>query len=558
MDAVFNFLQHKPLWERGIFGIMLQFLVVFMALLLFAFFQSKIDRTSNRQLHLSFGIIFLLLILICWIPAFSLGELNPDESQWILEANYLVASPLSWLRDSYPLYFDRILTILPLVPFAMFAGAGLGYEGTRLCTILLWCVFCLLLMSSAARLFNRQTALWCGFSVAVSIALFKSADFVAYNSELPVVLLCMLAFFFYVLCLTGRSAWPHFFLGASLSAIPFAKDQGIIIALCAQTFVLGTILFQGGMRSALQVILGNCATVLLLCSPHIVFWSWEMIARTLMSRMDYSGEPIRQAIFFKTLKIVPALLLSNELKMLCLSGVIVSVPLACLAIRGRILFNRAQVLCMGFAFLVLGAAVFSIVYPTTDFPHYYLFLLFPCSLLLGFAWFFLIGFSNISFTKVAIVFFLLVLFSGSIYQPPAKSGWAPESRNNFVAKKIQEITDPGDRMAVWGWDNFYAVESKLLPGTRFTVPVWLFDTYSQKELWRNFYLEDLRKNKPRIFLTITGPKAFWLSGEQFSLESVPEVADFVFANYDLVYSDLNHRIFLARNASPVQPATAPR
>jgi len=547
-------MQEKPFWELGFFWVAIQVVVVLAALFICAILDSKRDKLSVARWNFSYAILAFSLILICWIPSFSLGELNTDESQWIVEANNMVSQPVGWLREFYPVSFTRFFTVLFLSPFAILAAGELGYGGTRLAAVTYWSLFCLLLMCSAARLFNRQAALWCGFSVTVSIALFKSADFVAYNSELPVVLLCMLAFFFYVHCLTVGSAWPHFFLGASLSAIPFAKEQAVIIALCAQAFVIGTMLLQGGMRPALQVILGNCATVLILCSPHFIFGSWEISARMLMNGTDYVGEPIKQSLLLETLKLMKKILLSDQLKMVCLSGVIVSVPLACLAIWGRILFNRVQVICMVFSFLVLGAAVFTIVYPRTHFLHYYLFLLFPCSLLLGFAWFFLVGLSNSSVTKVAVVFFLLLLFGGNITQPPRRP-WAPKHRNDEVTRKIQEITDPGDKMTVWGWDNSYAVESKLLPGTRFQYPVFLFEPYRQKDLWQKFYLEDLRKNKPRVFLTITGPQAFLLSGDRFSLEGVPEVASFVFANYDLVYADLNHRIFLAKDANTVQPAT---
>jgi NADH:ubiquinone oxidoreductase subunit 6 (subunit J) len=106
----------------------------------------RLDRLAVRQdLPRSLNVVlfaFLYLFLVClWLPNFPRNELNPDESQWIAQANNLAANPRLWIHYFLPVNLTRILTIFPLIPANILAGGNIEYDGARLVAIAMWSGF---------------------------------------------------------------------------------------------------------------------------------------------------------------------------------------------------------------------------------------------------------------------------------------------------------------------------------------------------------------------------------------------------------------------------------
>lgn len=119
-----------------------------------------------------------------------------------------------------------------------------------------------------------------------------------------------------------------------------------------------------------------------------------------------------------------------------------------------------------------------------------------------------------------------------------------------VSRIVLAHTSPGDSLVVWGYWSEPHVLTQLRQGTARSNS-WLELKYSPYQAYfRESYLADLRRNRPRVFLdavgTNPGANAFF-SRRQYAHETVPEMRDYIAENYEFVADVDEVRIYLRKN-----------
>jgi hypothetical protein len=513
-------------------------------------------KASRHETWVMFS-LFIISIALMWLPNYPRPELNPDESQWIAQANNLLADPALWVSHFLVANWSRVLTVLPLSVAGALAGGSIGYEGTRVVAVVMWAGFAVCLFVAAKALLGRRTALWTSAVVAVVIGRLGFSDFVAYNSELPVILLCMAAFALVAKLLCGEAGGASAFAAGALTAmVVFAKDQGIPMA-----FVLGAgapVLFvwQGQWKTGMLFVAGGLTCCLVSLSIFVGTGNLAELISMLRVSQDYaqSGTHWRSGEWFHQLRFFRSLLLRSELKPVFILG-LASLPLMGIAaVAGWWKPTQRMIQVAAWCVALAAATAFAVYYPRQQFAHYGLLLVFPCSILLAMGIHCALSVHPAGRLALAGLFVFALL-------PPVAVGVAHGgvaglqahclgTEENVFSRKMRDLTQPGDRLVVWGWRNSYFVETGLLQGSRWMYPQFATGSYSTKDENMRRYAEDLDTLRPKLILEWVGDDAFYFNGPRaVRMEEIPELGRRLAENYELVAVEGNQRLYLRKAAS---------
>lgn len=223
--------------------------------------------------------------------------------------------------------------------------------------------------------------------------------------------------------------------------------------------------------------------------------------------------------------------------------------LAAGALYRRTVFTPTSLWSFSSSILLLLASIFAIHRAHRPFAHYLLFSIVPVTLFVG-NWIGLFHRSNL-WPRAATVllpatFLLLLVKSSAIvptyYRAPKSSSVPPE------IDLLLRYTNPGDRMALWGWKPEYYIYTKTIMATR--------DPHTQRQqepspfqsFFRDRYLRDLAANPPLIFVDGVSPGSFVFSDRAtHGMESFPDLAAFIHERYSLAEEQNGVRIFVLNN-----------
>jgi len=115
----------------------------------------------------------------------------------------------------------------------------------------------------------------------------------------------------------------------------------------------------------------------------------------------------------------------------------------------------------------------------------------------------------------------------------------PELAN--VSGWVEKLVPPDAPIAVWGWAPEIFVLTGRPSASRHVIGHFLIEENAAREMHRTTFLGDLAKSPPAVIVDAVAPGFFlWKWGRNYSayrLDSFPEFADFVRANYRLVNAD---------------------
>ncbi len=512
---------------------------------------------AGREVFLLF-LVYATTIAAMWLPNYPRSELNPDESQWIAQANNLLADPQLWWNYFFVSNWARVLTIMPLSAVGALSGGALGYAGARLAGAVMWAGVAVCLFVAVREFLSRRTALWTSALFVLFAGSFGFSDFVAYNSELAVVLLCMGAFALVAKSASdaGRASCAYA-AGVLIGAVPFAKDQGLPIAAVLGVGALALLASRMKWKKAALLIAGGLSVLLLLLLLLLLtgnLGEWLAMARV---SGDYaqSGTHWASSGLRNTLRFFRDIFTKSELRALLLAA-LVSLPLLSFAWRAGLWKpGRTQLAVALWAAALFAAAAAAVAYPAQNFMHYAILLVFPASVLLAFLADAVRGGRGVAPWVMAAV--VLLIFVLPMRKRHAHGGVAelaecfPNRTENLLSKRIRDISAPGDRMLIWGWRNSYFVETGLLQGSRWMYPVFAIGTYSTRGDNLRRYVEDLDVLRPRFLLEWVGDDAFYFNGPRaVRMADMPEIARRVSDRYELVLVDGNQKLYRLRAEVP--------
>jgi len=193
-----------------------------------------------RRLVASRAILFLAIsasLFAFRFPALLMGELNPDESQFLAAAWKLLKDPMFF--RSVDCGTSGPLNIFPLVlPAAL--GISPDYATGRIIGILILIASIFILYRSLCLLVDEIVARFAILPVAGWFAVLRNSDLVHYSSEDVSLLLASVAVYAAIRIFQKPATYTKYvlLLGFLVSATFFAKMQALPILLCVTVFAV--------------------------------------------------------------------------------------------------------------------------------------------------------------------------------------------------------------------------------------------------------------------------------------------------------------------------------
>ena len=532
---------------------------------------------KTGRLGATFFVLVLcaFVILARWPGLFYPRGFNPDEDQLVAAARALVFDPVFFRAaeagSSGP------LNVYPLLTSLAFGGWPTLFSA-RLVGLAMICLALVALYFAGRAVFSESVARLGAMLPGVFFGLTNFWDFTHYTSEhVPMALLAVG---------WALSAWAVFREGlpfqrrvviACLSAcvysmVPFAKLQASMAAVGAAAILVVGIFVQGGsLRERLAGVGIICAAGLVIPVGLVGFFAangaleyfWMSY---IQNALAYQGSGYRGVSAMKMLGMIlfakPPMRPDDFLWFSL--GWVILVLMGALALAGA---RRRSAPWRSWAFLayalvLIGLAFLTVTSPQRNYPHYLLFL----PVVMGMVVMALLGVLGGKFgstrpkTKavaMGVVFLVGVgpMVIARFQSPNSWAGlaekWAAE-KPGAIGRKILEASGGEGRLCVWGYNPTYYSETGMVQATRLSTSGALFNENPLKPFFLATYSDDLQRNRPLVFVDAVAPDQFVMmtKREEHGHEVIPEIRDFVAANYNLFEEIDGVRIYKWKEVRP--------
>lgn len=502
--------------------------------------------------------LLLLAFLLAWRWPFLLAahEYNLDESSLIAGAITLAHDPVFWRSldgaTSGPLNYYALLP-LHLI------GLPLDYFTARLTGLLLiWGA-----LLACYRLFRSMAPAGAARLAVLPAAVFFAAatdwDLVHYSSEHVSLFLTALA----ACCLFSGAGIPsagtRLLLGGwAAGLLPWAKLQAAPLMAAFIGIKLWHILWarnsaQPERREWTRRLLtaAGAPSVVAIIAIAVSGQLENFFRGYLLQNIHYVGEPSASGHFLLSL-----FGLSRELGHIPLyfAGAALSL-LLCGSLYwhyrqrpGRMFVASAICFC---------ASLFCVLAPRRAFLHYLLLAVVPLTWWTGAAvaelW------PRLSVHRARRGFVLSLLAVGGLL--PLAWRWSQDDPDplgrlaedwrhprSVIGNLVRANSRPGDHLGIWGWSSAFYVESSLPQATRDAQTIGLMSPSFQQDYYRARYLADLKSSEPPFFIDAVGPALFFSDRSISGHETFPALAEYIRADYRLLFDSGSARLFVRRDA----------
>jgi hypothetical protein len=479
---------------------------------------------------------------------FFLKSLNPDEEQWLICANSLLHSPSDYFTSFFLFDYSRIITILPIAFMGLFTKFS-SYDSARFVNISLFLIFTFFQFRIIELLFNKKIAIFIIGFLAINFSLAVSPDLIAYNSEMPAIVIISILIFLFV---REQKLPSHkitsLLAGILTSFIPFCKEQALPFSIIFVVFFSIKYIKGKEYNRLLLYIIGGLLGLSIILIPLICLYGIDKIVWLISYLSEYSklgvyfeNHPSMNDRVLRSFKIIWL----NKEHFALLSISLVSFFIITMDVFKR-KNNKRNFLNEVFLLSLFFISVFVIVYPKDTFFHYTILTWVSCYIICGYLFLRI----DSTYNPKVLTLILIALFVSKIYDgnwrliyPISEiraNDYIDQSDpvNNFLSKN----TSPGDGMVVWGWANNYFINFELQRASRNTNSMTIINKYSSKQNSINLYIEDLKKFKPKVIIELAGEKRFYLNNkEKYSIEnSSSELMNFINSKYSCVESGSNY------------------
>ncbi|MFM8268999.1 MAG: hypothetical protein ACKN9V_02330 [Pseudomonadota bacterium] len=445
-------------------------------------------------------------------------ELNIDES-WFL------ASALRYTKDIVPWRSAHNGTSGPLTPWLLtflgYLGAPLNYFTTHTVALGLQILTVCFSYGTVRILCGEVPARFAAMPLALLFSRTGDPNYLHLASEnVPNALMTAGAFTaaqaFNALKFKKTNRWWFGFAGLFLGGVGFAKLQAGPMALFISVFVVVSILtfpLSRRERSIALLFFGSGVFLVPAFILGIVFLggAWkDMWHIYIDANLAYGNKNAEHFSFFDRLRI----LVSDNLVFAYLLHMLEA--LTAVVFTGQVLLNQSNSKAKNKRIFVasivfLGVSLFCVAKPGFFFPHYLLLLIFPIILLFGILiqlilkgqpartwWVLSLGAAFI----VPVFSVSKCILSGEGVLEGDRLRLVLEANKEEPIKKeaqiLSKLATANDQCAIWGLRTDLYVDGCPRPATREIV----LDTVPGPfgDLSRQRFLDDMKKNKPRIFV----------------------------------------------------------
>jgi hypothetical protein len=526
-----------------------------------SFSKSKIVDLLDSRWFFAFFII--MFVMMSRFPVSIFGFQNDDETFLIACSKAFLNQPRLWVACDTSTAGP--LTMLPLMTLRIF-GLPIDVGSAKLVAavvitlsiVFLYFSFDVLLGKALAR-----TAIM-PLIVAVALAMTTFWDFFSYNAEhVPLLILsASLYVLVKIYILPDYSVKMFVILGLLLGLIPFAKIQAIplalTIALAGLVLHYRTYKFKG-----MSYFIGSGLL------PSFFFLVWTYAGGGLdyfwnsyiLFNMYYAESEVPQGLtLLDKIGYAWQLILNTKGAVLYFqSGLIFS--FFCLVFLDFNKFfkfpQRAGIIVFSLLFFIVS--LLCIGQPHRPYLHYTLFAFLSLSVLSGTAIYvftnpgYISAFSDTHkkiILTASIIFISLFFFFQHFSFSPVYNIYAETNKNGAVIEPnvvlaINKHSSPGDYMAIWGWKNVLYSDTDLISGTRLPGTSGILNRNSYSNYFLSFFLADMERNKPKIFIDAINSKA-WAYGkrDQYGINKFPALKEYVNIHYTQVEDVDDFRIYI--------------
>jgi len=513
--------------------------------------------------------LFLTLFAFRWPAFFHYPELNPDEALAISGANTLRYDPVYWRSFDGTTHgpLDELALLLPRL-----FGWPVNFATARVMGVALVAGALACFWAGARRLWGEGVA---RLSVLPPLAFFAFStywDFVHYTSEHVSLFLLAAAFAFIVSAFSQPppirfgSAWRWAAAGIALGAIPFAKMQAGPPA--AGLLIIGVV--AAGKAGPPD---GRCRRRALAALGFGVFL--PAAGCLLHLWVHHLWSPFWQCYVVNNLRY------ATETKMFSIRAMLIGLPgfaaagegvvpyalgggaFILLALGCAFQFGRREWRDTAVAAILAALSLYAIVAPGRKYYHYLLLGILPLAGLGGALLAAVLrppskpdAIRHARRWKLITAFLVFGLGPQTIAKIQRPNPFLGDlasypGRPSPVAVEVLRHARPGEPLAVWGYMARYYVETGLPQASRDANSERQLLPHPQLAYYRDFYLSDLRRHRPPVFLDAVGPEAIWPHDRsRFGHEIWPELRDWVGRNYRQIADIEGVRIYVRVDRLP--------
>lgn len=514
-----------PLW----INILIVKVIAFSYLILSA--HSILKRGSNKAFILfSVAAIALIKFGDFFVPF----SMNPDEEQWIICANSFSESPKDWLQ--YYLYTDysRIFSFLPISVLSLFSGHA-TYIHARIAAMLLFALTLVFNFKLIRHLFSSEIA---KIATALALLLFSLSnhrDLINYNSEIPVIFLISAIGWIYFTQINqpkspNQTRWL-ILSGFCIGAIPFAKEQAILLAAWCGIFIFVDLFIQKKYKEIGILTTASIALPAVILGAYIRIYQTETLLQMIGGGMSYASSHANahpqtsSGLHFLYFRYGLPILSNRDF----------SIPLLIMALSmflglRKLSAHRNTAFTKPFVFysILFALSVVTILIIKSPIHHYYIFLF--ASLPFFYAAFiqnlpqrFIRSISALHvFVALALVSSYAqfsdnwiherVFYTNSQKLASMSGEFEKENQVLGIARQHQALSKGA---ACWGFGNKYYLMAPFKRSTAFLYSYFAlihFNPNNQRII--NKYLLDLEHFKPYSFIDLKNDKKYWKVSEK--------------------------------------------
>jgi hypothetical protein len=129
-----------------------------------------------------------------------------------------------------------------------------------------------------------------------------------------------------------------------------------------------------------------------------------------------------------------------------------------------------------------------------------------------------------------------------------------------VGKVLVKYRREGDTLGMWGWYSHAYVQANLPQAQREAQSEHQLRNWPMRDSWfRPQYMNDIRRNRPALFVDAVGPGAFcYTDRAQDAHETFRPLRRYIRENYTLVADEGHARVYVRNDRHAEIGAAAPR
>ncbi|MCU0372451.1 MAG: hypothetical protein MUE56_04325 [Ignavibacteria bacterium] len=404
----------------------------------------------------------------------------------------------------------------------------------------------------------------------------------AYNSEHVPMLLITVAYFLFFKTQyfsfndkTKKSVVLYYFLyGIVVGLLPFAKLQAVAFSF---SFFIG--MFFINLFSKENVTIKNIVLIAGVMLPVLILISYLFLFNLtsafwnyyILNNLDYGSDGLytyskswlimkkgeNAETWIEKIFVVPELIQTTKDTILYFGSLLfISSTGMIIMLKNRRIVSAKNKYVFLFLLFNFIMGYFSVIVTGNIFLHYLILLVVPLLFLAGFLLNLIIDVYRMYSDKISVYLkyyvLLTVLLPSIIFAIDGNSyireyiKLHPRENKSDIGELLKKYSQPGDKLAVWGFLNNIYIEAGLIQGTREPFSVYQISEGKRQNYFIEKYCEDIILHKPDLFVDAVGKNSVFYYDYKYRFENYPVIKELINRNYNLIDTIEDTRIFVIK------------